>query len=457
MDLLANLALGIETAFLPWNLLYCFVGVLLGTLIGVLPGIGPSATIAMLLPITFALSPVTSMIMLAGIYYGAQYGGSTTAILLNMPGEASSAVTALDGHEMAKQGRAGPALAAAAIGSFFAGTVATLFIGLFAMPLTSVALTFTSTEYFSLIVLGLICSIVLSSGSPTKAVAMVITGILMGQVGMDMYTATPRFTFGLLDLDDGFTFTAVVIGTYGIAEILRNLENESERAVIAKKIEGIIPSREDWRRMVGPILRGTGIGSLLGVLPGGGALLSSFASYAIEKKVSKHPEQFGHGAIEGVAGPESANNAGAQTAFIPMLTLGIPSNGVLAIMIGAMILHGIVPGPNVARDQPELFWGIIASMWAGNLMLVVLNLPLVGMWVRLLTIPYYWMFPAILAFCALGVFGTNSNPFDLATLIGFTLFGYFMYRLGYELYCGPVLRHSAEPIQAANFRLAVAF
>jgi len=432
MDLLSNLALGLQTALSPENVLYCFIGVLLGTLVGVLPGIGPTATTAMLLPITFALDPTAALIMLAGIYYGAQYGGSTTAILINLPGESSSAVTSIDGYQMARQGRAGPALAAAAIGSFFAGTVATVLIALFAPPLTTLALKFGPPDYFSLVVLGLVSSVALAHGSVLKALAMIVLGLLLGLVGTDIYTGTPRFTLGQLELADGISFVSVAAGVFGIAEILRNLEDEHTRSTVIAKVTGLLPSREDLRRMVGPVLRGTFFGSMLGILPGGGAILSSFAAYTIEKKLSRTPERFGHGAIEGVAAPESANNAGAQTSFIPMLTLGIPANPVMALMIGAMIIQGIVPGPNVAREQPALFWGIIASMWIGNLMLVVLNLPLIGLWVRLLTIPYRALFPAIIAFASIGVWSINSNPFDLYAITVFGALGYLLVKLGCE-------------------------
>jgi putative tricarboxylic transport membrane protein len=432
MDMLSNLALGFATALEPVNILYCFIGVLLGTLIGVLPGIGPTATIAMLLPITFALSPATSLIMLAGIYYGAQYGGSTTAILINLPGESSSAVTAIDGYQMARRGRAGPALATAALGSFFAGTVATLLIALFAPPLTRMALQFGPAEYFSLMLLGLVTSIALAHGSVVKALAMIVLGLLLGLVGTDIYTGTPRFTFDRLELADGLNFVAVAVGVFGIAEILRNLENETDRDVVIKKVTNLFPSREDLKAIVMPVLRGTALGSILGILPGGGAILSSFAAYSVEKRLSRNPGKFGKGAIEGVAAPESANNAGAQTSFIPMLTLGIPSNPVMAMMIGAMIIQGITPGPNVAVDEPALFWGIIASMWLGNLMLVLLNLPLIGLWVRLLTIPYYVLFPAIIVFSAIGVYTVNSNAFDLFAVALFGGVSYVLVKLGCE-------------------------
>ena len=455
MDLFDNLSLGFATASTIQNLGFCFVGVLLGTLIGVLPGIGPTATIAMLLPITFQIGdPTSALIMLAGIYYGAQYGGSTTAILINLPGESSSAVTAIDGYQMALKGRAGAALATAAIGSFFAGTVSTFLVALLAPPLTVIALQFGAAEYFSLMVLGLISSIALASGSIVKALAMVVLGLLLGLIGTDIYSGTPRFNLGIREYSDGLNFVAVAVGVFGIAEILRNLENEHERSVMVKKVTNLFPTREDFRRMAAPILRGTFLGSALGVLPGGGAILASFASYTLEKRVSKHPEEFGKGAIEGVAGPESANNAGAQTSFIPLLTLGIPANPVMALMIGAMIIQGIVPGPNVATEQPALFWGIIASMWIGNVMLIVLNLPLVGLWVKLLTVPYYVLFPIIMGFCAIGIYSVNSNIYDLYSVAFFGFLGYVLMKLRCEpapLLLGFVL----GPLLEENLRRAM--
>jgi TctA family transporter len=432
MDLFSNLALGFATAGSPENLFFCLVGVILGTLIGVLPGIGATATIAMLLPITFQLEPVSSLIMLAGIYYGAQYGGSTTAILINMPGESSSAVTAIDGYQMARRGKAGTALAVAALGSFFAGTVATLLVALFAPPLTAIALKFGAAEYFSLMVLGLVSAIALAHGSILKALAMVVLGLILGLVGTDIYTGTPRFTFGITEYADGLSFVALAVGIFGIAEILRNLEGEQDRTVLGTALGGLFPSREDLRRMVAPMVRGTVVGSVLGILPGGGAVLAAFASYTIEKRLSATPEEFGKGAIAGVAGPESANNAGAQTSFIPLLTLGIPANPVMALMVGAMIIQGIVPGPNVASEQPALFWGIIASMWIGNLMLIVLNLPLIGLWVKLLKVPYHVLFPVIMAFCSIGVYSVNSNVFDLFAVAFFGLMGYVLLKLRCE-------------------------
>ncbi len=431
-DLLGNLGLGMSVALTGYNILFCFLGVLLGTLIGVLPGVGPVATIAMLLPITVEFSPATAMIMLAGIYYGAQYGGSTTAILMNMPGEPSSSVTAIDGYKMARKGRAGPALATAALGSFFAGTVATFVIAVFAPPLARYALKFGPPEYFSLMLLGLICAVALAHGSVIKALGMVILGLLFGLIGADLFSGMNRFTFGIRELSDGLNFAAVAVGIFGIAEILRNLENERERDAVITKVTGLMPTKDDLKRIVWPILRGTGLGSLLGVLPGGGSILAAFAAYTVEKRISKTPEEFGQGAIEGVAGPESANNAGAQTSFIPLLTLGVPANPVMAVMMGAMILQGIIPGPAVITRNPDLFWGVIASMWIGNAMLVILNLPLIGLWVRLLTIPYYVLFPAIIAFAAIGSYSIASNEYDLYALALFGALGYVLVRLGCE-------------------------
>ncbi|CAG1012389.1 MAG: tripartite tricarboxylate transporter permease [Rhizobiaceae bacterium] len=455
MELADNLLLGFTTATTLNNILFCFIGVLLGTLIGVLPGIGPTATIAMLLPITFQIGdPTSALIMLAGIYYGAQYGGSTTAILINLPGESSSAVTAIDGYQMARQGRAGAALATAAIGSFFAGTVSTFLVALLAPPLTAVALSFGAAEYFSLMVVGLVSSIALASGSIVKALAMLVLGLLLGLVGTDIYTGTPRFNLGIREYSDGLNFVAVAVGVFGIAEILRNLENEHDRSAVIRTVSGLMPTRDDFRRMAAPVVRGTAIGSALGVLPGGGAVLAAFASYTMEKRVSDTPERFGKGAIEGVAGPEAANNAGAQTSFIPLLTLGIPANPVMALMIGAMIIQGIVPGPNVAAEQPALFWGIIASMWIGNLMLVILNLPLVGLWVKLLTVPYYVLFPIIMAFCSIGVYSVNANVYDLYSVAFFGLLGYVLVKLRCEpapLLLGFVL----GPLLEENLRRAM--
>jgi putative tricarboxylic transport membrane protein len=427
MDLIQNLALGFGVVFqfvdlkigflgisipFPMNIFLCFVGAMVGTLIGVLPGIGPLATIAMLLPITFGLPPVGALIMLAGIYYGAQYGGSTTSILINIPGESSSVVTALDGHQMAKQGRAGPALAIAAIGSFIAGCFSTVLVAALGAPLTSLALLFGPAEYFSLMVLGLVFAVVLARGSILKAIAMILFGLLLSTVGSDIETGQSRMAFDIPELADGIGFVTVAMGVFGYAEIMRNLEQTESRDIVQSKVTGLMPTWPDFKVAAPAIGRGTILGSILGILPGGGAVIAAFAAYTFEKKMSKTPERFGHGAIEGVAAPESANNAAAQTSFIPLLTLGIPPNAVMALMVGAMTIHGIVPGPQVMTKQPDLFWGLIASMWVGNLMLVVINLPLVGLWVRLLRVPYRMLFPAILIFCAIGVYSINNAPAD---------------------------------------------
>ncbi|MGZ8494481.1 MAG: tripartite tricarboxylate transporter permease [Candidatus Binatia bacterium] len=432
MELLDHLLLGFQTAGTLSNLFYCFIGVFLGTAIGVLPGLGPTATIAMLLPVTFVLPPVTALIMLAGIYYGSQYGGSTTSILVNLPGEAASVVTTLDGYQMAKQGRAGAALAASALGSFFAGTVATFLIAAFGPPLAAVALQFGPAEFFSLMVLGLVASVVLAQGSLLHAIGIVVLGLLLGLIGADVNSGTQRFTFGMYELADGIGFVTVAMGMFGLGEIIRNLENEAGRSVMLTKITGLWPTREELQRMVAPILRGTVIGSALGILPGSGSILGSFAAYSIEKKISKHRAEFGKGAIEGVAAPEAANNAGAQTSFIPLLTLGIPSNPVSALMVGAMIVHGIQPGPSVINEQPALFWGMIVSMWIGNLFLVVLNYPLIGMWVRMIMIPYHLLFPGILVFCSIGVFSLKNATFDVYLMALFGIVGYVFSKLGAE-------------------------
>ena len=454
MQFLDNLSLGFGVAFQWVNLLYCLIGVLLGTLIGVLPGIGPTATIAMLLPVTFGLSPITAMIMLAGIYYGAQYGGSTTSILVNIPGEAASVVTCLDGYQMARQGRAGPALAVSAIGSFFAGCVATVIVAMFAPPLAGMALKFGPSEYFSLMVLGLVVATVLAHGSLLKAIAMVLLGLLLGLVGTDVSSGMMRFTLGIYELCDGIGFVGLAMGLFGIAELISNLELKGSREVFTSKIGRLMPSREDFRRMWKPILRGTALGSALGILPGGGPLLASFGAYALEKKISGHGDEFGKGAIEGVAGPESANNAGAQTSFIPLLTLGIPSNVVMALMIGALMIQGIIPGPKVITEKPELFWGLIASMWIGNAMLVILNLPLIGIWIRLLTVPYRFLYPAILVFMGIGVYGLSNSPFDVLLMAIFGILGVIFVKLE----CEPaplILGYVLGPMMEENLRRAL--
>jgi TctA family transporter len=432
MEILHNLGLGLETAFTLTNLAYCLIGVFVGTAVGVLPGLGPVATIAMLLPATFGLPPVSALIMLAGIYYGAQYGGSTTAILVNLPGESSSVVTAIDGYQLARQGHAGKALATAALGSFFAGTVSTVLLALFAPPLAELALQFGPAEYFALMVLGLVASVVLASGSLLNAIGMVLLGLLLGLVGTDVNSGLARYTFDLPELSDGVNFVIVAMGMFGIGEIIRNLEHDESRSVMMKKVSGLMLTKDDFKRIAAPVLRGTALGSALGILPGGGAMLASFASYSVEKKISKNSAMFGKGALEGVAAPEAANNAGAQTSFIPMLTLGIPSNPVMALMIGAMIIQGIQPGPAVMTEQPALFWGLIVSMWFGNLFLVVLNLPMIGLWVKMIMVPYHRLYPAILMFCAIGVFSLNNNEFDVWLMALFGLFGYICAKLGAE-------------------------
>ncbi|MDR6885802.1 MULTISPECIES: tripartite tricarboxylate transporter permease [Variovorax] len=435
MELFEHLSMGFGVAFTFTNLLYCLVGCILGTLIGVLPGIGPVATIAMLLPATYALPPVSALIMLAGIYYGAQYGGSTTAILVNLPGESSSVVTVIDGYQMARKGRAGPALAAAGLGSFFAGCVGTLILAAFAPPLTELAFKFGPAEYFSLMILGLIGAVVLASGSLLKAIAMIVLGLLLGLVGTDVNSGVARYSFDVPELTDGIGFVAIAMGVFGYGEIIANLSRpDDEREVFTAKVSGLFPTKEDFKRMIPAVLRGTALGSSLGILPGGGALLSAFAAYTIEKKTKLHPGEvpFGKGNIRGVAAPEAANNAGAQTSFIPLLTLGIPPNAVMALMVGAMTIHNIQPGPQVMTSNPELFWGLIASMWLGNAMLIVLNLPLIGMWIKLLSVPYKFLFPAIVLFCAIGVYSTNNNTWDIWMVGVFGFVGYTFFKLGCE-------------------------
>jgi putative tricarboxylic transport membrane protein len=454
MELLQHLALGFSVALTPLNLLHAFVGTLLGTLIGVLPGIGPVATIAMLLPATYALQPVSALIMLAGIYYGAQYGGSTTSILLNMPGETASAVTCLDGHQMARKGQAGAALATAALGSFFAGSVATVFIATVAVPLSEFALKFGPAEYFSLMLLGLIGAVVLAHGSLLKAIAMIVLGLLLGIVGTDVNSGVARFSFDVPELTDGLGVVSVAMGLFGFAEIISNLETTEKREIVTRKVRGLWLTMEQFRKAWPASLRGTGLGSFLGLLPGGGAMLSSFASYAVEKKLAKNPGEFGKGAIQGVAGPESANNAGAQTSFIPLLTLGIPENAVMAMMVGAMTIHNIQPGPQVMSSNPPLFWGLIASMWIGNLMLVVLNLPLIGIWVKLLRVPYRVLYPAILLFCSIGVYTINNSNFDIMQTVVFGFLGIVFVKLECEpapLLLGFVL----GPMMEENLRRAL--
>jgi TctA family transporter len=454
MELLQNLALGFSVAMTLKNLLFAFTGALVGTLIGVLPGIGPIATIAMLLPVTFHLEPVSGLIMLAGIFYGAQYGGSITAILVNLPGETSSVVTCIDGHLMARQVRAGAALAVAALGSFFAGCVSTALIATFAPPLAKVGQSFGAPEYFSLMVLGLIAAVVLAHGSVLKAVAMIILGLLVGLVGTDGNSGGTRFTFGITDLSDGLDVATLAIGLFGVSEIIANLAQPEEQRGAIAKVTRLWPSREDFHRSWAAVLRGTGLGALLGVLPGGGATLSSFAAYALEKKVARDPSRFGHGAVEGVAGPESANNAGAQTSFIPMLTLGIPGNAVMALMIGALTIHGIQPGPQIMTERPQMFWGMITSMWIGNLMLLIINLPLIGMWVQLLRVPYRFLYLAILLFCAIGVYTVSNSAAAVLLAALFGVLGYVFMRLD----CEPapmILGFVLGPLMEDNLRRAM--
>jgi putative tricarboxylic transport membrane protein len=450
-ELAQNLIFGFGVAVTPQNLVFCLIGALLGTLVGVLPGLGPVATIAMLLPVTFTLPPVAALIMLAGLYYGAQYGGSTTAILVNIPGESSSVVTCIDGHMMARNGRAGSALAIAALGSFFAGCVSTAIVALFSQPLVRIAGSFQSPDYFGLLVFGMVAAVVLAQGSVVRSVAMVVLGLFLGLIGTDMASGQTRFTFGIPALADGVGFVPVAMGLFGIAEVISSLERGGAKSKIIERISRLWPTREEARQAWPAVLRGTTIGSLLGVLPGGGALISSFASYVVEKKIARDPSRFGQGAVEGVAGPESANNAGAQTSFIPLLAMGIPPNPVMALMLGAMTIHGIVPGPKVMTERPDLFWGMIASMWLGNLMLVVINLPLIGIWVKFLQIPYRWLYSIILVFCCIGVYTVNNTTTDVLIMGFFGLFGYLLLKIR----CEPaplILGFILGPMLEENFR-----
>ncbi len=451
-DIFSNLAIGFNAALTLQNIGFALLGCLLGTLIGVLPGIGPVPAMAMLLPITFGMEPLSALIMLAGLYYGAQYGGSTTSILVNIPGEASSIVTCIDGHQMALQGRAGPALAVAALGSFFAGCVGTIFIAAFGPTLSAFASQFNSPDYFSLMVLGLTAAVVLAHGSVLKAVAMVFVGLLLGLVGTDVNSGQQRYTFGLSAIWEGIDFLPLVVGMFGVVEIVRNLESRDHmRAAVTTRFRDVWPTGQDFRDSWPAVLRGTGLGSLLGILPGGGAILASFAAYTVEKKLARDPSRFGKGAIQGVAGPEAANNAAAQTSFIPLLTLGVPGNAVMAMMMGAMIIQGIEPGAVVMTKRPDLFWGMVASMWIGNLMLLVLNMPLIGLWVKLLSVPYRMLYPAILMFCIIGVFSINNNVEQLVIMALFALFGYVLYKFG----CEPaplVLGFILGPLMEENMR-----
>jgi TctA family transporter len=454
MEIFHNLIFGFSVALSLQNLLYCFIGCLLGTLIGVLPGIGPLATIAMLMPITFSLPTVSALIMLAGIFYGAQYGGSTTAILVNLPGETSAVVTCMDGYQMARQGRAGAALAIAALGSFFAGTFCTMLIALFGPPIAEMALKFNSPEYFSLMLMGLVAAAVLAQGDMVKSLAMVVLGLLLGSVGTDVDSGWARFSFDIIELTDGIGFVVVAIGVFAVGEIISNLGETEERQVFTSKVGTLFPTLADIKQSIAPIIRGTLLGAFFGVLPGTGPAIASFSSYMVEKKVAKDPARFGHGAIEGVAGPEAANNADAQCKFIPMLTLGIPASGTMALMLGALMIHGIAPGPTVMIKNPDLFWGLIASMWVGNLMLVLLNLPLIGLWVSLLKVPYRLLFPAIMVFSSIGIYSINNSPFDIYLTAVFGLLGFLWLKLG----CPPaplMLGFVLGPMMEENLRRAM--
>jgi putative tricarboxylic transport membrane protein len=433
MDVITSLMLGFGVALEPTNLLVCFIGVLVGTLIGVLPGIGPLGAIALLLPSTFYIPPESALIMLAGIYYGAMYGGSTTSILVNIPGEAASVVTCLDGHQMALQGRAGPALGIAAFGSFIGGTITVLLLAGLAPPLARLALRFGPSEYFSLMVLGLSVLVYLANGPVLKALMMAALGMVLGIVGTDVISGRSRLTFGLFELDDGIGIIPVVMGLFGISEVLLNVEKKMDRSIAAVSLKGLMPSLQDWKESMGPIFRGTFLGFFLGILPGGGSIISSFASYAMEKKISRHPEAFGRGTIAGVAGPETANNAATSGAFIPLLTIGIPNNAVMALMLGALVIHGLQPGPLIMKEQPALFWGTIASMYIGNAMLLLLNLPLIGLWVQVLRVPYTILFPFVILFCLIGVYGVNYSQLEIWVMLIFGVFGYVMRKLDYEM------------------------
>ena len=446
MDYWHSVVMGFQVALQPSNLLFCFVGVLIGTLVGVLPGLGPVAAISLLLPTTFHVNPVSAIIMLAGIYYGAMYGGSTTSILVNIPGEAASVVTCLDGYQMARQGRAGPALGIAAFGSFIAGTIGVVGLMLIAPPLAEMALKFGPPEYFSLMILGLTILTFLASGPMWKALLMAAFGLFLGSMGMDNMTGATRFSFDIVELSDGIGLVPVVMGVFGISEVLLNVEQSMERSVFETKIKNLFPTLKDWADSIWAILRGTVIGFFLGILPGGGAVISSFVSYAVEKKVSKHPERFGTGMIAGVAGPESANNAATGGAFIPLLTLGIPANSVMAILLGAMMIHGMQPGPMLVKEQPGLFWGAVTSMYLGNAMLLVLNLPLIGLWVKILKVPYPILFPLILLFCLIGAYSLNNSIVEVLIMVTFGIIGYLFKKFEYEaaplvlaLVLGPML------------------
>jgi putative tricarboxylic transport membrane protein len=454
MDLLNHILLGAQVLFTPANIFFCFVGVLMGTLVGVLPGLGPTAAIALLLPNTFHVSPVTAIIMLAGIYYGAMYGGSTTSILVNIPGEAASVITCLDGYQMARQGRAGVALGIAAFGSFIAGTISVIGLMLVAPPLAKFALAFGPAEYFSLMLMGIVILIYLASGSILKALMMAVFGLLLGTIGMDSISATQRLTFGLLELSDGIGLIPAIMGLFGVAEVIANVEQEIKREVIATKVKNLLPNLQDWKDSFWPMIRGGVLGFFIGILPGPAPVISAFSSYAIEKKLSKHPEKFGTGMIQGVAGPEAANNAATGGAFIPLFTLGIPANSVIAILLGAFMIHGIQPGPMLIDKYPDLFWGTIMSMYLGNAMLLVLNLPLIGLWVKVLRVPYPILFPLILLFCLVGVFSLNYSKVEVALMIGFGVFGYVARKFQFEM-APLVLALVIGPMMESNLRLSL--
>jgi putative tricarboxylic transport membrane protein len=454
MDMLSHILLGAQVLFTPTNLLFCFLGVLMGTLVGVLPGLGPTAAIALLLPNTFHVTPVTAIIMLAGIYYGAMYGGSTTSILVNIPGEAASVITCLDGYQMALKGRAGPALGIAAFGSFIAGTISVLGLMLVAPPLAKFALAFGPPEYFSLMLMGIVVLIYLASGSILKALMMAVFGLLLGTIGMDAISGTQRLTFGVLELADGIGLIPAIMGLFGVAEVISNVEEEMKREIITAKVKNLLPNLQDWKDSFGPIIRGSFLGFFIGILPGPAPVISAFTSYAIEKKISEHPEKFGTGAIEGVAGPESANNSATGGAFIPLFTLGIPSNSVIAILLGAFMIHGIQPGPMLISKYPDLFWGTIMSMYLGNIMLLILNLPLIGLWVKVLKVPYPILFPLILLFCLVGVFSLNYSNVEVALMIGFGVFGYLARKFQFEM-APLVLAIVIGPMMENNLRLAL--
>jgi len=446
---LENMSVGLQVAFTVTNLLYCFIGVFIGTLIGVLPGIGPVGTISILMPLTFGISPTSAIIMLAGIYYGAQYGGSTTSILVNIPGEATSVVTCLDGYQMARQGRAGPALGISAFGSFIAGTIGAIILMFVATPLSSFGLKFGPPEYFSLIILALSILSYLAHGSMVKAIIMAILGICLSQIGIDVVTGRLRFTFGIIDLQDGLGLVPVVVGLFGVGEVLANLEESTNVEILKAKIKGLLPNLRDWKDSIGAIFRGSILGFFLGVLPGGGAIISTFVSYALEKKISKHPEKFGTGVIEGVAGPETANNAASSGAFIPLFTLGLPSNAITALLLGALMIHGVAPGPFFIRKHPDIFWGTIMRMYIGNVMLLILNLPLIGLWVKILKVPYKVLFPLLLLLCIIGSYSINNNKFDVFIMLIFGVIGYLFRKYEYELapfvisfVLGPILENS---------------